>query len=184
MVRNIRRHRHRSAATAPAAPALSGCTPSADDNASDRAAGETQPAHAAATPGSATTNIAWRHIALVEGAVPGGESAVAAEDQRSLGRLWTQAGFDGAAPTPNFSDYVYLFVSQSDDNCPDEIVAIAVTGRRMRVQWQGPEPCEDRATVRVHAIELARRGLPSAFTVGVQVTRSEQFKRSHIRLQR
>ncbi|MGH3443348.1 MAG: hypothetical protein ACRDUY_15155 [Nitriliruptorales bacterium] len=112
--------------------------------------------------------VAWEHLARVEGQLPGAEMGAALNDQLALSDAWEQYGFEGSPPDVDFATSFVLLLAQPDDACPDELVRLEVVDGTLEVAWLPPPGgCDQPLIFRVHAVRVHRGQLPSRFTVPV-----------------
>jgi hypothetical protein len=172
------------AACAEAEPAPSAADPSAIPT--------TEPAEATAPTPAPTaiedledgeSGVAWRLLADVEDTLPDRSMAQAVTGPEALEEVWYDYGFAGDVPDVDFADRFVLLLAQPDDACLDELVGLEIVDGALQVDWLPPPGgCEEPLIHRLHAVDVHRGHVPSAFTVAAEEPFTEDLEQVTIEL--
>lgn len=131
------------------------CT-AAPDEAGAGAAGEEPPA-----------DVAWRHVGMVDGMLPGSVTAVVVSEPDDLAGALAATGAADPGEVAWDRELV-LLLAQPDDACPDELVGLDEVDGVVRPAWlQPPGGCQQPLIWRIHTVVVHRGHLtgPTTFLV-------------------
>jgi hypothetical protein len=111
--------------------------------------------------------VAWRHVGMVEGMLPGQVTALAVTTEEDLAGALRAMG--GADPGPvDWDRELVLLLAQPDDACPDRLVTLDAVDGAVEPGWLPPPGgCNQPLIWRVHTVVVHRGHLtgPTTFLV-------------------
>jgi hypothetical protein len=114
------------------------------------------------------SEVAWEHLAAVEGQLPDRAAAAVTESQGDTDDAWRTHGFEGDAPTLG-DDEVLLLLGRFDNSCPDTPISLAVLDGALDVEWLAPPGgCTDEGLLWLHALRVHRGVLGGTFSYGLE----------------